>query len=166
MGILSLSAAEIARGVRAREFSCVEVVQAFLDATSERDGDLHAFLRLDPEVTLNEAAAAQIRVDAGEGGVLAGVPVATKDNLSTEGIETTCASRILEGYIPPFDATVVTRVRAAGGVVFGKTNLDEFAMGTSCENSAFGTTRNPWDLARTPGGSSGGSVAAVAGGMA
>ncbi len=164
--MVELSAGEIARRVRARELSCREVAQGFLDRAATLDPKVGAFLRLDPETTLAEADRAQARVDAGGGGPLAGVPVATKDNLSTEGIETTCASRILEGYVPPFDATVVTRLREAGAIVFGKTNLDEFAMGTSGENSAYGTTRNPWDLGRSPGGSSAGSAAAVAAGLA
>lgn len=160
-----LSAAEIARLVRTRALSCREVAQGFLDGAS-LDQKIGAFLRLDPETTLAEADRAQEMVDAGVGGPLAGVPVAVKDNLSTEGIETTCASRILEGYIPPYDATVVTKLREAGAFVFGKTNLDEFAMGTSGENSAYRTTKNPWDLSRTPGGSSAGSAAAVAAGLA
>ena len=161
-----LTASEIAKRVRARDVSCREVAQAFLDRAAALDPQVGAFLRLDSGKVLAEADAMQLRVDAGEAGPLAGVPVAVKDNLSTEGIETTCASRILAGYVPPYDATVVTNLRAAGGIVFGKTNLDEFAMGTSGENSAFGITKNPWDLARSPGGSSAGSAACVAAGIA
>ena len=156
-----LGAAEIARLVRTKAISCREVAQGFL----ELEDHVGAFLRRDPEITLKEADEAQMLVESGSGGPLAGVPVAVKDNLSTEGIETTCASRILEGYVPPYDATVVTKLREAGAMVFGKTNLDEFAMGTSGENSAFQVTRNPWGENRAPGGSSSGSAASVAAGL-
>jgi aspartyl-tRNA(Asn)/glutamyl-tRNA(Gln) amidotransferase subunit A len=156
-----------AAAVRAGERSAVDEVEAHLAAIAERDGELHAFL----EVTADEARAAARAVDErvadGEDpGPLAGVPVALKDNLCTRGIPTTCASKILEGWLPPYDATVVTRLRDAGAVVVGKTNLDEFAMGSSTEHSAFGATRNPHDPSRVPGGSSGGSAAAVAAGFA
>lgn len=158
----TLTAAEIARLVSSREISCREVAEAHLALPDE----LNAFLRRDPEAALREADAVQARLDAGESLPLAGVPYGAKDNLSTTGIETTCASRILEGYVPPFDATAVERARAAGMVLLGKNNLDEFAMGASTETSVYGTSRNPHDLDRTPGGSSGGSAAAVAGGLA
>ena len=163
--LVHLSAAEIARLVRTRALSCREVASAFLEGATA-DVEIQAFLRLDPETTLAEADRAQELVDAGVGGPLAGVPVAVKDNLSTEGIETTCASKILQGYVPPYDATVVMKLRDAGAIVFGKTNLDEFAMGTSGENSAYQVTKNPWALDRAPGGSSSGSAAAVAAGLA
>jgi len=160
------TAAEIARRVAAKECSCVDVSQAFLERAERLDARLNAFINLDRESVLREAEAMQARVDRGEAGPLAGVPIALKDNISTRNIETTCASKILKGYVPPFDATVVERLRAAGAICFGKTNLDEFAMGASTETSTYGTSHNPWDPSRTPGGSSGGSAAAVSASMA
>jgi len=150
--------------LRRGETSAVEIVQAHLDAISDRDGDLHCFLRLNPEA-LVEAERADARLRDGEGGPLTGIPVAIKDNLTTAGLETTCASRTLRGFVPLEDATAVARLRAAGAVVLGKTNLDEFSMGSSTENSSFGPTRNPCAPDRVPGGSSGGSAAAVAAGF-
>ncbi len=141
--------------------SAVESVQASLDVIGARNGELNAFL----QVFEAEAAARARNVDAGETLPLAGMTVAIKDNICTRAGRTTCASRMLEHYESPFDATAVERLEAAGAVIVGKTNLDEFAMGSSCEHSAFGPTRNPWDASRVPGGSSGGSAAAVAAGM-
>jgi aspartyl-tRNA(Asn)/glutamyl-tRNA(Gln) amidotransferase subunit A len=164
--MLDLSASEIAAKVQARELSARDVTAAFLAEIDRRDPQVGAFLTVSAERALADADAVQARLDAGEILPLAGVPVAVKDNISTEGIATTCASKILAGYIPPYDATVVHQVRAAGGIVLGKTNLDEFAMGASTETSAYQLTRNPWDLERSPGGSSGGSAAAVAAGFA
>ena len=162
-----MSAVEIAAAVRAGERSARDVVEEHLAAIEAREPEIHAF----NYVLADEARAAADAVDASVGrgddpGPLAGVPVALKDNMCTRGIPTTCSSKILEGWRPPYSATVVDRVVAAGGVPIGKTNLDEFAMGSSTENSAFGPTRNPRRPDRVPGGSSGGSAAAVAAGFA
>src|SRR5690606_6389372 len=161
------SALGIAAAVRSGTRSAVEVVEEHLTAIAARDGEIHAFNLVTADQARQAALAVDRRVAAGEDpGPLAGVPVALKDNLCTTGVPTTCSSRILEGWRPPYDATVVEKLAAAGAVVVGKTNLDEFAMGSSTENSAFGPTRNPHDTSRVPGGSSGGSAAAVAAGFA
>ncbi|HEY8347948.1 MAG TPA: Asp-tRNA(Asn)/Glu-tRNA(Gln) amidotransferase subunit GatA [Symbiobacteriaceae bacterium] len=163
-GTHQLSAARLARLFHAGELSAVEITEAFLNRIQKVDPQIGAFLTVAGEQALARAQKLDARRKSGGDnlGPLAGVPVAVKDNICTQGIRTTCASRILEHYIPPYDATVVERLRAAGAIIIGKTNMDEFAMGSSGENSAFRPTRNPWDLTKVPGGSSSGSAAAVA----
>lgn len=158
------TAAELARAYASRERSVVEVARECLDTIAAQDGQVGAFLTIADDV-IGQAERAQAMLDAGEGKPLTGVPIALKDNLSTRGVRTTCASKILDNYVPPFDATVVAKLKEQGAIIIGKTNLDEFAMGTSTENSAYQLTRNPWNLECSPGGSSGGSAAAVAAGF-
>jgi len=146
----------------AGELTAVELTEAVMERILAVDNDVKAYLTLTPEEALDQARAIDARRAAGEDGPLLGIPLAIKDVLCTKGVPTTCGSRILEDFIPPYDATAVARLKAAGVVLLGKTNVDEFAMGSSTENSAFFTTHNPWDLSRVPGGSSGGSAAAVA----
>jgi len=161
-----VTAVEIAEQVRSRRISAEEITRSTIATIHEHDGRIGSYLRVDQEEALRAARAVDARVRSGERGLpLAGVPVGIKDLIVTRGLETTCASRILEGWVPPYDATAVQRLRAAGAVLTGKLNMDEFGMGSSNENSAYGTARNPWDPDRTPGGSSGGAAAAVATGM-
>ncbi len=160
--LITLSAAEMARQLQSREVSSVELTQAHLDRIEQVDGDVHAFLHLSESALATAAEVDGARALGAKLSPLAGVPVAIKDVLCTQDMPSTAGSRILEGWIPPYDATVVSKLRAARLVPLGKTNMDEFAMGSSTEHSAFGPSHNPWDLQRIPGGSGGGSAAAVA----
>jgi aspartyl-tRNA(Asn)/glutamyl-tRNA(Gln) amidotransferase subunit A len=148
-----------------KELSAVEITQAALDRITAVDGKVQSFLHVTAEKALEQARAVDAKIAAGDAiGLLAGIPIGIKDNMCTKGIPTTCASRILENFVPPYESTVTQKLFDAGGVMVGKTNLDEFAMGGSTETSAYKQTANPWDLSRVPGGSSGGSAAAVAAG--
>ena len=154
-----LGAAEIQRRIARRELSAEEVMRAHLDRAAALDPELDAFLALDPERALERARRLDQQLAGGkEAPPLAGVPLAVKDILHVSGFATSCGSRLLAGYRAPFEATVVARLEEQGAIVIGKTNMDEFAMGSSTEHSSFKRTRNPWDKERVPGGSSGGSI--------
>ncbi len=166
MGLESLSVGEMRSGLRERAFSARELAEAHLTQITKLDPRIRAFITVDPERALSSADRAQEMLDNGRSNPLTGIPVALKDNMITEGLRTTCASKILENYIPAHQGTAAKSLEDAGSVIVGKTNMDEFAMGTSTEYSAFFPTRNPWNTDCVPGGSSGGSAAAVAACMA
>ena len=158
----SKSITELAAGLRAGAFSSVELTRSYLERITQHDGALNSFITVAGESALAGAEAADRRIRSGEAGPLTGIPIAHKDIFCTDGIRTSCGSRMLDNFVAPYDATVVARFKDAGAVVLGKTNMDEFAMGSSNETSYYGPVHNPWDSARVPGGSSGGSAAAVA----
>ena len=162
MTLQQLTIHEASERLSAGEFTSVELTQAVVDRIEAIDGDVRAYLSFDADSVLEQARSADRLRSEGAEGALLGIPLAVKDVICTKGVPTTCGSRILEGFVPPYDATVVRHLRAAGAVLLGKTNTDEFAMGSSTENSGYFVTHNPWDLDRVPGGSSGGSAAAVA----
>ncbi len=165
MDILAYSAVELSAAIKQGKVTAVDAMAAVLSRIDERERDINAYVTIDREQALKAAAAVQEKIEKGElNGVLAGVPVAVKDNLCTEGMRTTCSSKILENFVPTFSAEAVVNLEKAGAVVIGKTNMDEFAMGSTTETSAYGVTRNPWNTDHVPGGSSGGSAAAVAAG--
>ncbi len=165
MDILAYSAVELSAAIKQGTVTAVDAMAAVLSRIDERESDINAYVTMDREQALKAAAAVQEKIEKGElNGVLAGVPVAVKDNLCTEGMRTTCSSKILENFVPTFSAEAVVNLEKAGAVVIGKTNMDEFAMGSTTETSAYGVTRNPWNIDHVPGGSSGGSAAAVAAG--
>lgn len=159
---LDVTAHEHARRLRAGEYTARALAEATLARIRAQEPSLNAYITVTEEAALAQADAADVRLRAGHAGPLTGIPVGVKDLLSTKGVQTTAASHMLQGFVPVVDCTVVERLNASGAVTVGKTNLDEFAMGSSTEHSYFGPTRNPWDLARVPGGSSGGSAATVA----
>ena len=166
MSLHELGVRQAAEGLAAKKFSSVELTQAVIDRVREKDGEIGAYLTFDEEGALAAAKAADEARATGNDSALLGVPVAIKDLINVKGQPCTCASKMLKGYTSPYDATVIKNLKAAGAVCAGRVNMDEFAMGSSTENSGLGVTRNPYDLTRVPGGSSGGSAAAVGGNLA
>ncbi len=162
MKLYQMAAHQLQQLLLRREVTSREITESVLRRIEEVERRIHAYITLTPEIALEQAAAADLRIQKGEAEPMTGIPVAIKDVICTQGVRTTCGSHILENFIPPYDATVTEKLKAAGAVFIGKANMDEFAMGSSTENSFYGATRNPWDLDRIPGGSSGGSAAAVA----
>lgn len=163
--ILTMTIREVRGLLKKREITSVELTRFYLERIDKLDARLQTYLRVTPDLAIAMAEDADKRIDDGNDGILTGIPFGMKDILCTKGVETTCASRILKGFEPPYDATVIEKLKESGYVHLGRLNMDEFAMGSSTENSSFQTTRNPWDLDRIPGGSSGGSAAAVAAGL-
>ena len=167
MFVTEITALTLARAIRDRKLSAPEALREILDRRDRTDGCIHAYLTVDAETAMADAERVQARIDRGETcSPLAGVPIALKDNICTKGLKTTCASRMLAGFVPPYSATAVQKLQKNDLILYGKLNMDEFAMGSTTETSYFGITRNPWDTARVPGGSSGGAAAAVAVGSA
>ncbi|SET10865.1 aspartyl/glutamyl-tRNA(Asn/Gln) amidotransferase subunit A [Natronincola peptidivorans] len=167
MEIAGFKIQDIQQGYREGKFSPTEITKAYLERIKELDKGIQAFIHLNEEDALLQAKDVAEKIQKKEtAGLLEGIPVAVKDNICTKGLRTTCGSKMLEDFIPPYDATLIKKLKEAGAIIIGKTNMDEFAMGSSTENSAFATTKNPWDTGKVPGGSSGGSAAAVAAGFA
>ena len=163
MNLIDLTIVQVRQGLKKKEFSALELCKSYLDEISKKDKEISAFLLVSEDLAISQAKRIDETISSGdEISALAGIPMAVKDNILTEGLGCTAGSRILKNYIAPYDATVVKKIKESGAVILGKTNLDEFAMGASTENSAFGPTKNPYDLSRVAGGSSGGSAAAVA----
>ena len=162
-----IPAHKLALRIKSGEVSAEDVARHALDLIEEKNSTIHAYISVQEESVIEDARAVDRRIAAGDStGALVGVPVAIKDAICTKNLETTCASKILKGFVPPYDATVIARLRAADAVILGKTNMDQFGMGSSNENTGFEICRNPLDISRVPGGSSGGSAAALAAGTA